>query len=116
MYKQGGIIVVRFPFTDGSEFKKRPALVVYNETVNKTGDFLIVQITSKLIQDGLSIIINDKDILQPLPLQSYIRTHKIFTINKDLIITKVTSMQPDSLDKITTKICSLLNSTHQISE
>ena len=43
MYKQGDIIVVKFPFTDGSEFKKRPALVVSNDKVNKTDDYLIVQ-------------------------------------------------------------------------
>lgn len=46
MYKQADIVVVKFPFTDGSEFKKRPALVVSNETINKNGDYLIVQITS----------------------------------------------------------------------
>ena len=40
MYKQGDIVVVKFPFTDGSQFKKRPALVISNDIVNKTGDYL----------------------------------------------------------------------------
>lgn len=44
MFKQGDIIVVKFPFTDGSEFKKRPALVVSNNKIDKTEDFLLVQI------------------------------------------------------------------------
>lgn len=61
MFKQGDIIVVKFPFTDGSEFKKRPALIISNNRLNSTEDFLIVQITSKLHSDGLSININDKD-------------------------------------------------------
>ena len=63
MYKQAVIVVVKFPFTDGSEFKKRPALIVSNEIVNKTGDYLIVQITSKLNNDNLSISIEDTDCL-----------------------------------------------------
>lgn len=71
MHKQADVVVVKFPFTDGSEFKKRPALVVSNEAVNKTGDYLIVQITSKLHNDHLSISVEDTDCLHPLPLKSY---------------------------------------------
>ncbi|MEY3418047.1 MAG: hypothetical protein RL060_2159 [Bacteroidota bacterium] len=55
MYKQGDIVVVSFPFTDGSTFKKRPALIISNSTINKTGDYLLVQITSKINTDTLSI-------------------------------------------------------------
>lgn len=95
MYKQGDIIVVRFPFTDGSEFKKRPALVISNELVNSTGDLLIVQITSKRNENGLSLSIGEKDCLVSLPLKSYIRLHKIFTVNEDLILSKITSVKPD---------------------
>ena len=40
MYKQGEIVVVKFPFTDGSQFKKRPALVISNDIVNETGHYL----------------------------------------------------------------------------
>jgi mRNA interferase MazF len=108
MYKQADIVVVKFPFTDGSEFKKRPALVVSNEIINKNGDYLIVQITSKLNNDGLSIAIEDTDCLQPLPLKSYIRTHKIFTVHKSLILSKITQAKPSFLKSVTDKICSLM--------
>lgn len=108
MYKQADIVVVKFPFTDGSEFKKRPALVVSNEAVNKTGDYLIVQITSKLNNDGLSIAIEDANCLQPLPLKSYIRTHKIFTVHKSLVLSKITEVNSDFLKFVTDKISSLM--------
>lgn len=108
MYKQADIVVVKFPFTDGSEFKKRPALIVSNEAVNKTGDYLIVQITSKLNNDNLSITINDTDCLQPLPLSSYIRTHKMFTVHKSLILSKITEAKPVFHKIVTDKICSLM--------
>lgn len=80
MYKQGDIIVVKFPFTDGSEFKKRPTLIISNKKLEETNDFLLVQITSKINTDGLSIPIDNNDCLKPLPLKSYLRIHKIFTI------------------------------------
>lgn len=110
MYKQADIIVVKFPFTDGLEFKKRPALIISNEAVNKTGDYLIVQITSKFNHDGLSIAIEDVDCMQPLPLKSYIRTHKIFTVDKSLILSKITDIKPQFLKTVTAKIYSLMES------
>lgn len=71
MFNQGDIIIVKFPFTDGSEFKKRPALVISNNKVDRSEDFLLVQITSKPNNDGLSIRVNDKDCLKPLPLKMF---------------------------------------------
>ena len=108
MYKQADIVVVKFPFTDGSEFKKRPVLVISNEKVNKTGDYLVVQITSKFNNDGLSILIEDNDCQQPLPLKSYVRIHKIFTVSQSLILTKVTSVKPKFIKNVTEKIGDIL--------
>ncbi len=108
MYKQGDIIVVKFPFTDGSEFRKRPALVVSNDMLNKTDDYLIVQITSKINNDWLSISIEDSDCLQPLPLKSCVRSHKIFTVHKSLILNKITKVKPNFLKKVTEKIGTLI--------
>jgi mRNA interferase MazF len=109
MYKQADIVVVRFPFTDGSEFKKRPALVISNSSVNKTEDYLMVQITSKLNNDGLSIPIEDLDCSKSLPLKSYLRTHKIFTVNKSLILSKISTVKPAFLKLVTSKICALIS-------
>ncbi len=108
MYKQGDIVIVKFPFTDGSEFKKRPALVISNNKVNKTNDFLLVQITSKLNKDGLSVIINDKDCSKPLPLRSYIRPHKIFTVHRSLILAKINQANPNFLHAVSNKINELI--------
>jgi mRNA interferase MazF len=109
MFKQGDIIVVKFPFTDGSEFKKRPALIISNNRLNSTEDFLIVQITSKLHSDGLSININDKDCLTALPLKSFIRPHKIFTLHKSLIISKINQVETNFLKAISDKIYELID-------
>lgn len=108
MYKQGDIVVVKFPFTDGSEFKKRPALVISNNSVNKTGDLLIAQITSKRHSDKLSLSIEENDCLINLPLKSYIRTHKIFTIHQSLILSKITSAKPYFIKVIANRISELI--------
>ena len=110
MFKQADIVVVKFPFTDGSDFKKRPALVISNELVNKTSDCLIVQITSKINNDGLSIAIEDIDCLRPLPLKSYVRPHRIFTIPKALLLSKVTSVSPKFLKTVVERIYNLIES------
>lgn len=69
-YKQGDIVVIRFPFSDLSGTKKRPALIISNEKVNQTGDYLMVQITSKERSDNLSILIKKNDFVdnRELPL------------------------------------------------
>ena len=89
MYQQGDIVVVLFPFADNSQHKKRPALIISNALVNKTGDYLMVQITSKQKTDGLSLQINQTDFSnEPLVLKSFIRCHKIFLLNESMILNK----------------------------
>ena len=108
MYKQGEIVIIKFPFTDGSEFKRRPALIISNQLANKTGDYILVQITSKFIDDNLSIKINKNDCLKELPLQSYLRAHKIFTVNSSLIISKLTNINSEFKNKVVKKIAQLI--------
>jgi mRNA interferase MazF len=108
MYKQGDIVIVKFPFTDGSQFKKRPALIISNSKINSSEDFLLVQITSKINNDGLSLDINKEGCLQELPLKSYIRLHKIFTIHKSLILSKISEVNQTFIKAATYKICELI--------
>ncbi len=108
MYSQGDIVVVRFPFTDGSEFKKRPALILSNAKVNKTGDYLLVQITSKTHHDDLSMIIDNRDCSNPLPLKSSIRAHKIFTAHESLLLSKISKVTPFFLKQVSVKINTLM--------
>lgn len=109
MFNQGDIVSVNFPFTDISITKKRPALIISNKKVNNTGDYLLVQITSKVKHDGLSVQINRTDYhKQGLPLKSYVRFHKIFLLNESLIIKKVTSVRKDFLSNVNAKITEVL--------
>ena len=90
-YKKGDVVIIKFPFTDLSSAKKRPALIISNDTVNHLGDYLLVQITSKSKEDTLSLPIGRTDFAknEELPLRSFIRVHKIFLLNERLIVNVV---------------------------
>jgi mRNA interferase MazF len=109
-YKKGDIVIIGFPFSDLSRTKKRPALIISNDSVNNTGDYLMVQVTSKIRNDNLSLPINKDDFVngKELPLQSCIRLHKIFLLNESLIISKNTVVNSGFLGSVIEKITGLL--------
>ncbi len=109
-YKKGDIVIINFPFSDLSNTKKRPALIISNDKINKTGDYLMVQVTSKIRKDQLTLPIRKTDFLndKDLPLESCVRLHKIFLLNASLIISKNTAVKPPFLESIIHKITELL--------
>jgi mRNA interferase MazF len=92
-YSKGDIVIIPVPFTDNKGNKLRPAVVISNAMVHQTGDVMIVQITSQLKQDKLSIAITNDDVTEDLPVKSYIRVHKIFVLEQSLIKGKVSSLK-----------------------
>ena len=57
-FVKGDVVVVPFPFSDLSQAKRRPALVV---TVLDGDDLLLCQITSQNVRDRYAIALADKD-------------------------------------------------------
>lgn len=109
-YKQGDIVVVYFPFTDKSQSKKRPALIISNNEVNYTGDYLLMQITSKIKNDNLSMEISEADFADThLPLKSFLRIHKIFILNEKFIIQRKTVITYSFFKKLKQKIYSIID-------
>lgn len=109
-YRRGDIVIIGFPFSDFSQIKKRPALIISNKRVNYTGDYLMVQIISKTHNDILSLPLNKADFVnsKELPLQSFIRLHKIFLLNEKLIISRNTAVNSDCLGSVFEKITELI--------
>ncbi len=62
IYKRGAVILVRFPNSDLMTYKKRPALVVQDETV-ATGlsQRVVAMITSNLVRTGDTRVFVGKD-------------------------------------------------------
>ena len=61
-FKRGDVILVKFPYSDLVRYKKRPALVVQDETI-ETGlsQRVVVQITSNLERTGDTRVRVSKD-------------------------------------------------------
>lgn len=75
---------IKFPFGDASSDKLRPALIISNDTINKTGDYLLMQITTRLRADVLSLAILKNDFKEESLLkQSELRLHKFLSLMKD---------------------------------
>ena len=103
-FTKGDIVIIPVPFTDNKGYKLRPAVVISNEKVHQTGDAMIVQITSKLKQDNLSIALTNDDVTDSLPAKSYIRFHKIFVLEQRLIKGKVSSLNKSKYQELIQKI------------
>lgn len=106
--KQGDIVSVDFPFSDGTEVKRRPALVLSTDAIHATGDVLLMQITSKPRATPLNIPIEGIDLTKPLPLKSFLRLHKIFTLDKSLVIMKLSHLEKRKFNHIIDSLFVLL--------
>jgi mRNA interferase MazF len=79
----GEVVSVRFPFSDLTASKLRPAVVLAN--VGRD-DFILCQITSKPYADPQAIQIDHNSFASGgLPLVSYVRPGKLFSAHKTLI-------------------------------
>ena len=103
---KGDVLVIPFPFSDLSNSKRRPALVI----ANLEGDDLILcQITSKFTKDRYSIFLTAEDFEEgALKVDSYIRPNKIFTADKGLILYKVGKIYSYKLNEVINKIIAIL--------
>ena len=104
-YKKGDILLVKFPFTDFSNYKKRPILVVKDE--NDLGDIVCFQITSNKYQSKI-IEINDDLLSKKLKIVSFVKYDKCFTINSSVIEKKFSTVNQSFLEKIKEYFCSEL--------
>jgi mRNA interferase MazF len=77
----GDVVLLKFPFTSGKTYKKRPALII-NEF--EDGDIIVCRITSQIYKSKNDIYINEWE-KSGLKLPSVIRVHKIATLEKDMI-------------------------------
>ncbi len=92
-YKQGDLVIVRFPFTDLTDFKFRPGLIVSNNRINHEGDYIIAMITSK--NKGEEAIQLKSDDLESSLLDNaepFVYCKKLAALNKSIISKKISSI------------------------
>ena len=77
----GDVVLLKFPFTDNTGVKKRPALILKN---CEDGDVIVCRITSKIYRSKYDVYLNDWSNFG-LKLPSVARVHKIATVEMDMI-------------------------------
>ncbi len=102
---KGDIVVIPFPYSDLTNAKRRPALVLAESSYN---DLILCQITSQHTSDFFSISITDADFTQgKLQKTSNIRPNKLFTADSSIILYKAGSLKAETLNIVIDKIISL---------
>lgn len=104
-FTQGDVVIVSFPFSDLTDTKLRPALII----VNLEGDdFILCQITSKSHGD-YSISLKENEFKEgSLQTDSNILPNKIFTADESLIEFKVGSLKTEKLNQVTKRLIEIL--------
>lgn len=105
-FAAGTVVTVRFPFSDLTHAKWRPALVLAD--VGR-GDVVLLQITSKPYADPLAVTLAPEDFAEgALPVTSYARPGKLFTAHASLIAQAVAHLAPQAHRAVVDAIVLLL--------
>lgn len=105
-FVKGDVVVVPFPFSDLTQAKRRPALVI---SKLEGDDLILCQITSQFIKDNYAISLTDKDFAKgSLKQQSNIRPNRIFTTDNHIVLYKVGSLKTEKLNEVIEKIVKII--------
>ena len=102
----GAVVLIPFPFSDLSQSKLRPAVVLADAG---KGDFVLCQVTSKAYADARAIELTDTSFSTgSLRVVSYARPGKLFTANNSLLVSRVGELTEDALKQIIDAVVELL--------
>lgn len=107
-FVKGDVVVVPFPFSDLTQAKRRPALIV----AELEGDDLILcQITSQGIKDRYAIALDDGDFATAgLKRPSNVRPNRLFTADRNIVLYRVGHLSAAKLDQVISRIVQIFQS------
>lgn len=105
IYTKGEIVVLPFPFSDLSSSKKRPAIII---STPEGDDILLAQITSKINLNNYSINISNDFESGSLPVESFVKTNKLFSADKSIILYKKGKLKKSKIKEIEKRIIKLI--------
>lgn len=101
----GIVVLVRFPFSDLSSSKLRPALVV--APAGGT-DWILCQITSKPYSDPSAVALTTESFAEGgLPRESFVRSVKLFTASESIVVRSVGRITAPAHAKVVEAIVSV---------
>jgi mRNA interferase MazF len=103
---KGDVVVVPFPFSDLTNAKRRPALVVATLSRN---DFILCLITSQTTNDKYTIAISNDDFKTGnLDRNSYVKVNRLFTANEQIIVYKIGTLTTSKINEVIAKLVAIL--------
>jgi len=104
---KGDVVVLNFPFSDLSQTKRRPALVL---AALQGDDLILCQITSQAREDGYSICLDAPDFVAGgLSQSSRIRPNRLFTADSGIVVYRAGHVSAEKLKDTREKLVSILD-------
>lgn len=105
-FVKGDVVVVPFPFSDLTQAKRRPALVI---SKLEGDDLILCQITSQSMKDNYALLLDDRDFeTGSLNQPSNVRPNRIFTADSHIILYKVGNLTIKKRKEIIEKIVEII--------
>ncbi len=105
----GTVVLVRFPFSDLSQAKLRPAVVLADAG---RGDWILCQVTSKPYGDARAVTLDHASFAAgSLRVTSHARPGKLFTANHSLMVSQVATLKPAPFGQVIEAIMRILQAS-----
>lgn len=105
----GEIVLVPFPFSDLSQAKLRPAVVLADAG---RGDWILCQVTSNPYGDPQAVHLTPSSFASgSLRADSYARPGKLFTASRDLMVAHVATLNSQAHEQLVGVVVKILRGT-----
>jgi mRNA interferase MazF len=99
-------VLVPFPFSDLSQAKLRPAVVLADAG---RGDWILCQVTSNPYGDARAVPLPEAGFANgSLRTESYARPGKLFTASRELMVGQVAILRREALDQLVEGVIAIL--------
>jgi mRNA interferase MazF len=97
-FVRGDVVVIPFPFSDLTQTKRRPALVL---SVLPGNNLILCQITSQKVRDMYAVTLLNEDFESgSLNRISNIRPNRLFTADENIILYKAGNLKRNKVDEV----------------
>ena len=105
-FVKGDVVVVPFPFSDLTQAKRRPALII---ATLDGDDVILCQITIKMIKDKYALSLEDAEFeTGGLKQLSNIRPNRIFTANSHIILYCIGKLKAEKISDVVDKVVEIV--------
>jgi len=106
-YKKNTVVLIRYPFSDSSNLKVRPALIICNQFDE---DITCLPISSSYQKSSCDLKLKNNDTVNfSFPIPSVVRIKKISTLSSLLVLKNLGSLKKETFLKIKDSVVKFLS-------